>query len=89
MSINIAVPYLCSTEKNTASVQYFGVGQDNECGKSTYNIQFGIDGVIRYIFPIFSVQDRRTPLEGLQKELHYGLISIVKLNADVSEKDEN
>ncbi len=89
MSINIALPYLGSTEKNTASVQYFGVGQDNECGESTYDIRFGIDGVIRYKFPIISVQDRRAPLEGLPKELHYGVISIVQLNADVSEKDEN
>ncbi len=47
-SINIAVPYLGSTEKNTANAQYFGVGQDYKCGKSTYNIRFGIDGVIRF-----------------------------------------
>ncbi len=69
MSINIAAPYLGSTEKNTANAQYFGVGQDYKCGKSTYNIRFGIDGVIRYKFPIISVQDRRAPLEWLPKEL--------------------
>ncbi len=86
MSSNIFVPYPGSTEKNTASVQYFGVCQDNKCGKSTYNIRFG---VIRYKFPLISVQDRRAPLEGLPKELQYDIISIVQLNTDVSEKDEN